>query len=723
MALNVGAAEELSNYNLLENKIPPDVKNQLYQEYSSSYTTILTSSPTITYVAEPVNNQWRHTFTVSNTGPDNIWFILIEAPNINLPDWPGWLHYDFGWSWAYYPTVGSGSIGIWDDEYWWGSGSFSNLIGPDGIQSLEISFVNDFTPKPTTILMYDTANFPSNKYGDYITQNVIPTIIGEEKPDFTISEVKPVQVVWNSDINGDSKVDLVAGKSTMVRYNIGYKNLKDLTGQEQLDIQISFDGEDYIISKTIDEWFQGEYWVENDYFWVNIDYYPEASPTKIGDQTITAEVDPGNKIEESDETNNENSNEVTVKDTNELYLVYFPVDRPITYFGYGPIDMEEYSGTVENSGKFMVASYPIAEGEFTNQKKDNKYYGDPIPRLGMLDDAISIWTWGELLTGTSADRSVGIVPDDYFKYHLAGDAAGVTFPGVHAGLVEGGYWTVTAHEIGHTYGLRLKWPFGPGEEYDTNPPGNPSNGFWVSEHKEISNGVCFMGYAPPKHSFDYSSTRPSWICNEDYIDLFKKFRVSETDPDVLLLSGIIFKNGTVKLHSSYFVESGIADDIIQGDYSIQILDADGQTLNEIKFYAPFEMYIETIGVVETDFTGFTFAIPYPKDAAIIFLKYEDEILMEFNPNTKLLHDAIDSIPDYGFADNSEQRRNALHNKIDAVENMLEENNIEEAKEKLEYDIKDKIEKWLLDEYQKEQPTQLSKDEMMNLIDEMLYRLS
>jgi len=36
----------------------------------------------------------------------------------------------------------------------------------------------------------------------------------------------------------------------------------------------------------------------------------------------------------------------------------------------------------------------------------------------------------------------------------------------------------------------------------------------------------------------------------------------------------------------------------------------------------------------------------------------------------LLHDAADSIPDYGFINSPEQLRKALHNKIDAVENML-----------------------------------------------------
>jgi len=53
----------------------------------------------------------------------------------------------------------------------------------------------------------------------------------------------------------------------------------------------------------------------------------------------------------------------------------------------------------------------------------------------------------------------------------------------------------------------------------------------------------------------------------------------------------------------------------------------------------------------------------------------------------LLHDAVDSIPDYGFINNPQQRRKALHNKIDAVENMLIADNFKGALEKLKHDIK------------------------------------
>lgn len=65
-------------------------------------------------------------------------------------------------------------------------------------------------------------------------------------------------------------------------------------------------------------------------------------------------------------------------------------------------------------------------------------------------------------------------------------------------------------------------------------------------------------------------------------------------------------------------------------------------------------------------------------------------MIEINPNSKLLHDAVDSIPDHGFINNPEQRRNALHNKINAVEKMIKEGNYKGAVNILEFDVRDKL---------------------------------
>src|SRR5260370_4629453 len=77
------------------------------------------------------------------------------------------------------------------------------------------------------------------------------------------------------------------------------------------------------------------------------------------------------------------------------------------------------------------------------------------------------------------DRVVVLVPTRYFLYHTL-NVAGYSFKNKKAVLVEVSCWSCTAHEVGHTYGLHTPKSWGgPGEEYQTNPPGNCATGYWV----------------------------------------------------------------------------------------------------------------------------------------------------------------------------------------------------------------------------------------------------
>jgi hypothetical protein len=541
--------------------------------------------------------------------------------------------------------------------------------------------------------------------GPNFSEEVIPVT----SLDFYVSEIKPIQVINECDINNDNRIDLVSGKKTVTIVSLEMENTGTLGEDHVVEVQLKCGSFDNTISKTIAQLKQDNH----------LEFY--FTPSDIGDKDIMVRVDQDNKILEFNENNNQTDKEITIKDTNDLYLVYFPVDRTIFNSGYGPIDLTQYSETASKSGVFIKATYPVAQNEFTNQRRNEKYYGDPIPLLGMFDDALSLWLWGKLLTGGSADRAIGIVPDDYFPYHGYGGVAGM-FMGFSGVLVKVDYWTAAAHEIAHSYHLRLGPPLGPGEEYDTDPPGIEANGFWVEEKKEISNGLCFMGFAGPRRSFDYEPGRPYWVGDDDYVDLFKKFRVNKVDPDIVLFNGLLHKDKTVELGKLYFIKQGEVDDVLEGDYSVEILDFYGQTLEDIPFHAFFEIYIDPLGIQETDIAAFAFAIPYPENASKILINYKGKTLTEINPNTKLLHDAVDSIPDHGFVGQPWQRKKALHNKINALEKMLEKNNIKGARQKLEKDIKDKFEKWLLDNYQKENPAQLSKIEVIDLVNEIIQRL-
>ena len=123
-----------------------------------------------------------------------------------------------------------------------------------------------------------------------------------------------------------------------------------------------------------------------------------------------------------------------------------------------------------------------------------------------------------------------------------------------------------------------------------------------------------------------------------------------------------------------------------------------------------------------DFGGFRFTIPYPSQTAEIIIKKSEEVLIEVNPQSKTLHDAIDGIPDHGFEKNPDQRRKALQNKVSALENMLDANNFKGAVKKLQKDIRPHLEDSLLEEYPVENPLQLTKNEVLELVDNIITRI-
>ncbi|MEM2179001.1 MAG: CARDB domain-containing protein [Candidatus Methanomethylicaceae archaeon] len=530
-------------------------------------------------------------------------------------------------------------------------------------------------------------------------------------PDLTISEIKPVQVIWDCDINDDGKIDLVAGKSTMIRCKVKMLNYETLDKTTLVGIQLQISQ-----YKTYNTEVTIEYLEKNNGI---IDFYIEP-PTSIGDLTILAKIDPENEIKEVDEANNEKSIEITVRDTRGLSIVYVRVESvwPATY---GAPTYSEFYDTSINSWQFIKATYPVAINKITNVISYAPYPGTPIPFFGLTIDLVRL-TLRKYKLGVG-DKIIGIVSDDYFPYHRYPTWRGASCPELikDAVLVTNGYWTTAAHEIAHTFGLNLQ-----AEEYDVNPPGNPANGYWVEKHKEITNGICFMGYAPPKYTYNYWDGRDVWVCNETFENLFKEFIKIEEDkiyPDVLVIGGIVFKNGTINLTKWYYVENRKIEYPLPGNYSIITLDWNGKLIDKINFTVSFYLITEPHSIIETNVTGFVFPISFAKNIAMIKIQYNNITIFEINPYIKLLHDAIDCIPENAFVKDGIGRRKALHNKINEIEEKIMKNLIIDARNKLKFDLRDKLQKWLIDNYEITDPLQLSKNEILDLVDEIINRLN
>jgi hypothetical protein len=580
-------------------------------------------------------------------------------------------------------------------------GSSQGTVTFNGVSAV-ISYWSNSEVKTSVPLGATTGDVIINTSEAKNSNGMIFTVVSVQNyADLSILKIRPVQAVYSSDINDDGKFDFVADKPTAVLVEVKIENPQYLNANDLIKTRIRFDGIDYFISKTANELTQNN----------TIVFYP-LGPKNLGDQVLIAEIDPDNLIKESTETNNLSTLGVTVKKTNGLFLFYIPVNGLITGGGYsGHLDFDVYSHTVPSSARRIEATYPVAKKEFKFEKSENAYnLGSPYP--GYLDDLLVLWAWGKLVQ-PKADRIVGIVPYDYFDYHHL-SAVGLSFPGVKSVLSIVGDFDTPAHEVGHTYHLyNAVFPLdGCKEEYDCYTPGKLTRGYDVCEEEEITQAYCFMG-----------SGSHCWICEDCYKNLFKEFRINKSDPEVLLLSGYVRKDGSVKLNNLYRSKNGILDNTFPGDYSVQILDKGGNVLTNLQFFTAFKAHIDPVGFVDTEVAAFTLSVPYVDNTSKLRIKLMGNTLIEINPNIKLLHDAIDSIPSSGFLKNADQRRNALHNKISEVEQKILERYYVDAINKLKNDIRDKFEKWLLDDYQKETPLQISKTEIIELVDEIISRLS
>jgi hypothetical protein len=410
--------------------------------------------------------------------------------------------------------------------------------------------------------------------------------------DYSIPPLKPipVQAAWDVDINNDGKLDLVLEKSTAILVNLTGPTF---LSSDSIKVSVAFEGNVYTRDVTGSELASNPI----------VSYYPIV-PVITGDKDITGiyQVNLGPPVALT-------TTLVTVKDTISLSLYY----AELTKKDYGSPDNP--TEMMEKSSEFIDATYPVKsvtatmgssiDGSRSGSRRD--------PYAGMLKDIQAVAQQAQLAMGGSA-IGVAIAPTDYFAYHGFPGAAGVSFgPAVKGVIAVDGYWTVPAHEVAHTFGLYYGVP----EEYVL--PGNPFPASGIqSSAGEWRNGYNFMSIA------EYKSMDSTWVnSSSTYEYLFTKTRLVQDDPEILLVSGIIYDDGTVEFPLDWIhVQEGIPDALIAGNYSLNFVDAYGSTTQDpISFGLSFTLQISMPGEstggsmggesIDASEAGFSFAIPYP----------------------------------------------------------------------------------------------------------------
>jgi len=504
--------------------------------------------------------------------------------------------------------------------------SSSNGSYSDGFRLSSIASVGRYT-------VYATAS----KTGyTSVTQS---TIFYVTTDDLFIVSIEPIQVIPDAEA-------LIMNKKTAVRVTVA----NGFLDRKWVDIRVVYD----FASKTYDENGPDGFGVPLDpglnriYVpggptfpvqtqpWIPANQPPWFEWNAIGyDGSIRAIVDPFNDIIETNEDNNEATTQRKIVESNWLKILCVPVYFPLLLQG-------PFSPSFNYETRFLLDTYPVAENRFVwTQSPSIPWPGIPLGQEWLYwNVALPITLMAKVLR---YDRAVIAIQDP----SAWGIAIGMLrnpenrVPVIITNRAPDQLQGVLAHEIGHTYYLWHPHDLGP-EVYD-------AYRFWVTK-RDYEKGPApvmntLMSYRmrlglpiwidkgrfdsdpktlltrgwydfpgdpldlglPPSRGYLPSST---WRWN-----LMGQFKTS-IDPEVIIIRGTLFENGTVTAPESWYrLPEGMPDLLpgTTGNYSIVLMDRQSQVLSQLGFNASFTYLLDINGTLteaRTDTVPFIFSIPY-----------------------------------------------------------------------------------------------------------------
>ena len=497
-----------------------------------------------------------------------------------------------------------------------------------------------------------SSNYPSGSHNVVYFDDVQLYNRNEEADDLSISVIQPIQVVWGAS-------SYVKNKKTSVYLEIE----NSFSNQVNANIKLTYD--DGITYK--DEGPDGNgvplypgknkifipggpcYSVESDITtspWKNGDTNPSIRLFKTGLNDVSAEIV---ALEISE--NNIEEFPAFVEETDNIKIGYWRIYDQLGIDFESPTE-ESYKDNISKSNYLIKSTYPISETGLESFDKGSFPGINLLRILGLGMDLAEI-EGRRILSG--CDVGVGIVTDSYFfDFHGAGEyteiesikySKGIHLGGTKANLASVGYWTAAAHEIGHSYGLRIDE-----EEYITyeSEGGAKAEGFWVNEKIQIIDGICFMGAASYKNSYKFDMDSYYLICNEDYENLLevlgpnnKKISNDNKQSNTLFIRGTALKNGTAEIESVFALNDIKPEIPNEGNYSIEMFDQNNNFLLNYSFDIPFLLYASNDGRININISPFVLSLSCPENLGKITLNYRnqklDEIIVsEGKPNIQII---------------------------------------------------------------------------------------
>ncbi len=363
---------------------------------------------------------------------------------------------------------------------------------------------------------------------------------------------------------------------------------------------------------------------------------------------------------DSEDSPSNKKQKVSVKESGMLELFYFHL-LSFSCEAQGTCSPEAIiEDEIRKSNIFISKTFPVADAALLstpdpysdslgtsykgkkNQNKRNEVTFD-LKLLNSVHDQIraDIRMIDEYRTKKSKifQRSVGIVESNYFKEKLEewpsvensnlAYVEGVTYPGMKSTLVTvTAGANATAHEIGHTFGLGLQPPAGPGEEYELaeNGIGFNTEGFDIYpsqnyKFKPIESTFNFMSKSGlSEDEYQY------WVDAKTWNNIFNKLSVNTDDPRIIYLSFDLSKDDRVDTFN-WFEANGYPDQSDIGSYAMQILAYDGSINYEYRFDPTFYALAEPIGAIDIGSFQTSILADYPLDSdTVVIMNNNEEII-------------------------------------------------------------------------------------------------
>jgi Metallo-peptidase family M12B Reprolysin-like len=518
--------------------------------------------------------------------------------------------------------------------------------------------------------------------------NDIVLTVKAKATDLRITEVRPVQVVYGA--------TLVAGKATAVKVVVEVAD-PEAVPDEGVKLDVVF-GERPAERITITK---QELSTGSVVKFVNptVRFRPLA-----GSLLIIATVDSDDLVGESDETNNRAAFQTENVESKQLLTVaFFPVDgcRGSTFCYNGP---NAPTQTMNGGAQYVLGTFPTAFIDF-RAYPTTPYLGvrrfDPGPgqRDAMSLDLEALARRAQRLR---VKRAIGIVNSGYFTHHNR-SALGLAQMYGKSAVVQDNWLSTVAHELGHTFGL------------DHNNGTSDTTGFWVEGNQAITNANNYMA----AKSTSALGASGLWITPGDYNQLSGGLGAGQ-DPEVLLVALNISKAGEIDVPFWYFDSQGEVFSAQEGTHGIRVLDAQRNVLSIVPFTPSFVRFVGD-DREELEWASAILSVPYPKTAALIEIFKETLTLKTIIPQTKLLKDAISSLPVAAFLDNPDLRRGQLVTQIDATEQSLQINDYVSAKKGFGT-LADLVRQWIKPDYPVDDILQVAAPELAVLQDDTIKRI-